>query len=302
MTLQQLEYFCEISRHKSFHKAAEVLHVSQPSLSSSISRLESELGFLLFDRRKRNIELTKYGDYFYQQIEPLLLQLNFVTKKTQTMAKSDTGFIELAYNAPFGKRLIPKLARGFLEQPGNKKCTFHFHQASSSKIIDELLLGKFDIGICSTEDLNPHITYVPLLNQQLIAIVPQGHELAGCHTVKLKDLLRFPYVDYTDEAGIYNLIHKFFDNERLLPNTVAKAPDEESIAALVCEGFGVSFVAEIDALKHFSVIQVPVEKENCFKTIYAAYSDNNYLTPAVRRFLEYCFSDKSVINAESCSV
>ena len=278
------------------------MHVSQPSLSSAISRLESELGFLLFDRRKRHIELTKYGDYFYQQVKPLLLQLNFITTKTQMMATSDTGFIYLAYNAPFGKRLVPKLARRFLEQPKNTKCTFHFHQASSPKIIEGLLLEKFDIGICSTEDLNPHITYVPLLKQKLVAIVPQGHELAVCKTVKLKDLLRFPYVDYTDEAGIYALIHKIFDEERLLPKTVAKAPDEESIAALVSEDFGVSFVAEIDALKHFNVIQVPVEKENCFKTIYAAYSGNNYLTPAVRRFLEYCFSEQSVINAECCGV
>ena len=302
MTLQQLEYFCEISKYKSFHKAAEALHVSQPSLSIAISRLENELGFLLFDRRKRHIELTKYGNYFYTQVEPLLLQLRFITEKTQTMAKSDTGFIDLAYNSPFGKRLVPKLARGFLEQPENKKCTFHFHQASSPKIIDGLLLGKFDIGICSTEELNPHVTYVPLLKQKLVAIIPQGHELAGCKKIKLKDLLRFPYVDYTDEAGIYALIHKIFDEERLLPKIVAKAPDEESIAALVSEGFGVSFVAEIDALKHFSVIQVPTDKENYFKTIYAAYSGNNYLTPAVRRFLEYCLSEQSIINAECCGV
>ena len=302
MTLQQLEYFCEISRHKSFHKAADFLHVSQPSLSSAISRLENELGFLLFDRRKRNIELTKYGNYFHRQIEPLLLQLKFITEKTQTMAKSDTGFIDLAYNAPFGKRLIPKLARGFLEQPENKNCAFHFHQASSSKIVEGLLLGKFDVGICSMEPVDPKIKYIPLLNQNLIAIVPRGHELSGCGTVDLKDLLRFPYVDYTDEVGIYRQIHKFFDDEKLLPKTVAKAPDEESIAALVSEGFGVSFIAEIDALKNFDVVQLSVEKENCFKVIYVAYDENNYLTPAAKRFLEYCLSGKPVIKIEGCSV
>ena len=302
MTLQQLEYFCEISRYKSFHKAAEMLHVSQPSLSNAILRLESELGFLLFDRRKRHIELTKYGSYFYRQIEPLLLQLRFVTEKTQTMAKSDTGFIDLAYNTPFGKRLIPKLARGFLELPENKNCTFHFHQASSHKIVEGLLLGKFDVGICSMDPLNPKIKYVPLLNQKLIAIVPRGHELADCGTVALKDLLKFPYVDYTDEVGIYYQIHKFFDDEKLLPKTAAKAPDEESIAALVSEGFGVSFIAEIDALKNFDVVQLSVQEENCFKVIYAAYDENNYLTPAAGRFLEYCLSDKSVIKTEGCSV
>ena len=302
MTLQQLEYFCEISRHKSFHKAAETLHVSQPSLSSAISRLESEMGFLLFDRRKRHIELTKYGNYFHRQIEPLLLQLRFIAEKTQTMAKSDTGFIDLAYNTPFGKRLIPKLAHGFLEQPGNKHCTFHFHQASSRKIVEGLLLGKFDIGICSMDTFDPNIKYIPLLEQKLIAIVPRGHELADCGTVELKDLLRFPYVDYTDEVGIYRQIHKFFDEAKLLPKTVAKAPDEESIAALVSEGFGVSFIAEIDALKNFDVVQLPIHAENCFKVIYAAYDENNYLTPAARRFLEYCLSDKSVIRTEGCSV
>ncbi len=189
-----LHYFCEVARHKSYHKAAELLHVSQLSFSSAILSLENELDFLLFDRMNRRIELTKYGGYYYRQITPLLEQLSFITEKTQTMAKGDTGIIDIAYNVPFGKRLVPKLARGFLKLPANKKCTFHFHQASSHNIVRGIMLSQFDVGICSIEPLDPRVKYVPLLKQNLIAIVPRTHMLDKREKVKLKDLLAFPYV------------------------------------------------------------------------------------------------------------
>ena len=287
MTLQQLLYFCEISKHMNFSKAAEIIHISQPSLSNAIQRLENELGFLLFERKGRHLNLTKYGKYFYQQITPVLEQIDFVTEKAKIMAQSDTGYIDLAYNAPFGKKLVPYLARKFLNRPKNKNCTFHFHQASSENMVKGLLLGQFDVGICSMTPLNPELEYVPILKQRLIGIVSAKHELSKLKNVTLSELLKFPYVDYSEEVGIRSMIHKFFDEEHLVPQIVATAPDEESIAALVAEDFGVSFIAEIDALKSFDIARLKINQENCYRMVYMACSKNNYLTPAVKRFIEY---------------
>ena len=286
MTLQQLNYFCAIAREKSFRKAAEILYVSQPSLSNAIARLEEELGFSLFERKGRNIELTKYGRYYFQQMTPLLEQIKFVNDKVRNLAIGSTGHIDLAYNAPFGKRIVPKMARVFLEQPENKNCVFHFHQANSSKIIEGLISSRFDVGICTVETNNKKIEYVPIMKQELVGIVPLNNPLAGREKISLKELAKFPYIEYIEETGIHSLIRQIWDEENLSPQIIAKAPDEESIAALVAEGFGVSFIASIKMLKNFDVAILKIDRENCFRTIYMTYAKENYLTPAVQRFIK----------------
>lgn len=287
MTLQQLRYFCETAKELSFRRAAKYLHIAQPSLSNAIAHLEEELGFLLFERKGRHIELTRYGKYYHQQIQPLLEQIDFITDKTRMFARGETGHIDLAYNTPFGKMLVPKMAREFLDIKENSHCRFHFHQASSPRIIEGIQRGRFDVGVCTMEPIMPGITYIPLMRQDLVGIVPRGHALSGRNEISLPELVEYPYVDYTDEAGLHSLIHMFLEREKLSPGITAKAPDEDSIAALVAEGFGVSFVASIYSLKNYDVDVIPVKGDDYYRTIYIVHSDEHYLTPAVMRFIEY---------------
>ncbi|MBQ7665907.1 MAG: LysR family transcriptional regulator [Synergistaceae bacterium] len=287
MTLQQLYHFSTIARVLNFHKAADILHITQPSLSNSIARLEKELGFTLFQRKGRHVELTKYGLYYSQQINPILEQLESITRKAQTLANSVTGHIDLAYNVPFGRKLIPHIARGFLDEPENHECTFHFHQASSHRIIEGLKTGRFDVGVCTIAPVLTEINYIPLMRQELVAIVPRGHELSERGSVSLSELVKYPYVDYSDDVGLHPMIHKILSSEGASPRITAHAPDEESIAALVSEGFGVSFVASIYGLKNFDVVILKVERDDCYRTIYMTHLKDHYLTPAVMRFIRY---------------
>ena len=287
MTLQQLYYFCTIARELNFHKAADIHHIAQPSLSTSIARLEEELGFMVFERKGRHVELTKYGRYYAEEVRQLLSRLEQLTEKTRHMAHNITGHIDIAYNVPFGRRLVPRIARCFLEIPENKQCSFHFHQAASHTILDGLKSGRYDVGVCTIEQGIPEVNYIPLMKQELVAIVPEGHELADRTVINLKELERFPYVDYTEDTGLSSLIHHFLDEEGVSPNVSAHAPDEESIAALVSEGFGVSFVASIHALRNFRVKVLKVDRDDCFRTIYMLHMKNHYLTPAVMRFIRY---------------
>ena len=287
MTLQQLRYFCTIARELNFHKAADIHHIAQPSLSTSIAKLEAELGFNLFERKGRHVELTKYGRYYAEQTAPILEQLDFITRKVQTLAGSRTGLIDLAYNVPFGRKIVPQLARGFLDMPENRECTFHFHQNSSPLIMEGLKSGRYDVGICTSEPVLPDINYIPLKKQELVAIVPKEHELAGRKSISLAKLVEYPYVDYADYVGLKPTIRRILDDEGLAPKVVAKAPDEESIAGLVSEGFGVSFVASVYSLKDFDVAILKVERSDCYRTIFMTHVKDRYLTPAVMRFIRY---------------
>ena len=88
LDLKQLNYFVNIVEQMSFSKAAQKLHISQPSLSNAIKSLESELGFELLERTTRNIRLTEAGKVLYDRALHLLLEMDIVEKE---MNRSQVG-------------------------------------------------------------------------------------------------------------------------------------------------------------------------------------------------------------------
>ena len=76
MTLNQLNYFCRLAETEHYGQAAKALYISQPSLSKAMAMLERELGVSLFERRGRNVMLTRAGHAFYDHIKPAIGQID----------------------------------------------------------------------------------------------------------------------------------------------------------------------------------------------------------------------------------
>lgn len=292
MTLQQLKYFCAIARHSSYRKASEELFVSQPTISAAIFALEKELGFLLFDRKGRQTTLTKYGEQYYQELSPLLEQLNRATDRVCQMASAAKGHMDLACNPPLSKGFIPNIVRLFLNQEENQNVTVHFHQDSSKGIVEGIQTGRFDLGFCSFVPGTPHVDFHPILQQELVAVVPLNHPLAECGNVSLKELGKFPFVAYASHSGLRSIVDGFFQKAEVPLEVFAEAEDEDAIAALAAAGFGVGVVAKVQALQHFPIRQIPIREVECQRILYLASSSKRYLTPVVQRF--FCFVQEMI--------
>ena len=132
MTLNQITYFYEAARLQHFNQAAEKLHISEPSLSRSISSLENELGVVLFERTGRNVVLTKTGDILFEHVERILNEIHLADRKMHQISGTG-GHIDLAYVAPLAGSFIPNICRAFQLDDYNKEVTFNFHQNITSK-------------------------------------------------------------------------------------------------------------------------------------------------------------------------
>lgn len=99
MELLQLKYFLEVARSEHITKSAERLHIAQPSLSQSIKRLEAELGVPLFASRGRNIELTEYGKFLKEKLEPIMKRLDALPEQIKEMADPERITIRLHVTA-----------------------------------------------------------------------------------------------------------------------------------------------------------------------------------------------------------
>ena len=115
MTLNQMIYFQTIAKHEHFRLAATELNLSQPSLSRSIATLEDELGVILFERKGRNVALTKSGKLFLEHVNRILDEVTIAQKQMQTLS-GNAGHIDIAYVFPLAASYIPHTVRRFLNK------------------------------------------------------------------------------------------------------------------------------------------------------------------------------------------
>ena len=113
MTLNQLSYFYQAATLQHFNQAAEKMNISEPSLSRSISALEDELGVTLFEKKGRNVILTKAGQIFLEHTEIILNDIQLAENKMKQIA-TNGGHIDIAYVSPLAKSYIPKRSTALL--------------------------------------------------------------------------------------------------------------------------------------------------------------------------------------------
>ena len=191
MTLNQMIYFQTIAKHEHFRLAATELNLSQPSLSRSIATLEDELGVILFERKGRNVALTKSGKLFLEHVNRILDEVTIAQKQMQTLS-GNAGHIDIAYVFPLAASYIPHTVRCFLNKPKNENVTFNFHQSHTGEMIRGLKNERFDVIFGSYVEGEPEIQFVPIMNQEMIVITPVGHPLATKEEITLHDLERYP--------------------------------------------------------------------------------------------------------------
>ena len=150
MNLYHLRYFVTLAHLEHYTKAADVLAITQPSLSHAISSLEEELGVKLFEKNGRNVSLTKYGKSFLEDVEQTLNRLDSSVNGLQLAGKGE-GQIDVAFLRTLGVDFMPKIIRSFLNANKEKKINFNLFcdKVLTGDILTGLKEKKYDIGFCS---------------------------------------------------------------------------------------------------------------------------------------------------------
>lgn len=286
MTLNQIVYFQTVARCQHFRLAASELNISQPSLSRSISNLEDELGIVLFERKGRTITLTKYGRIFLEHADRILNDVALAEKQMKRLAGS-SGHVDIAYVFPLAAWYIPHMVRQFLAGGSNEKISFNFHQTNTYEMVNGLKAENYDVIFGAYVEDEPGIQFVPILKQEMIIITPLGHPLASKENVSLKDLEGYPVIGYDRNSGLGKFTLRTYASYSLQPNIICESPDENAIASLVAEDFGIALIADVDILEHFQLEKLHLTDISLQHTVYMGYLRDHYQIPAVRSFISF---------------
>lgn len=258
MEIRVLQYFLAIARMESISKAADYLHITQPTLSRQIKELEDELGKTLFIRGNRKITLTDEGMYFRKRAEEII---NLVEKTEAEMAGSNdvlSGEIYIGGGETEGMRLVAKaIKRVQEEQPLIK---FHLVSGNAQDVTDRLDKGIIDFGfLIEPTDLTPYdFIRLPTSNKWGI-LMRKDSPLAHKDFVTTDDLEDLPLI-CSNQDMITNTLAKWLGNSSKKLNIVAKYNLIYNASLLVEEGVGYAFTLD-------NLVSTHKDSPLCFKPL-----------------------------------
>lgn len=271
MNLNQLYYFQKVAKLQHYHQAARELNISQPSLSRSISNLEEELGLQLFKKNGRNIELTKYGKIFLEHVNRILEEVKIAEDKMRSFAASSGGHIDIGYVFPLAKSYIPHLVRSFLNREQNQGITFSLNQEITKDLIRALKTEKYDVIFGSKVPEETEIEFIPVVNQEMVIIVPPGHPLKYKKPLLLEDLTEYPVVGYDRTSGLgqyTNSIYRQNHMQSLKDNDIDVIGKKMTITGAGGAATAIEIQAALDGVKEMSIFNIKDKFwENAEKTV-----------------------------------
>lgn len=286
MNLFYLKYFVELAHVRHYTKAAQNLCITQPSLSHAVAQLENELGVPLFERNGRNTTLTRFGREFLVCAENTLATLDSGIEAARRSAASE-GLIRLGFVRPAGVEYVPRLAREFLEKNSGSDIHFTFDTGPTVTLLEDLKRGRYDVVFCSEPFGETQLTAVPVSNQELVLITPAEHPLAKKKSINLDEALEYPMVYFTRESGMRAVVEELFEKTGKSPKIAYETQEDQVIAGLVANGFGIAVVPYMELLHRLDVSIIKLAKPQYSRKIYMVTDNSIYMPPVVEKFCEY---------------
>ncbi len=248
LDLRRVRYFVVVAQELHFGRAAERLHIAQPSLSQQIRRLESQLGVALLTRTSRRVELTAAGAALLRDGEQLLQQAE---RAARTVRRTADETLAVGYYGTAASRLLPGTLAAFSER-----------HRSATVSVRELLFGDLDTIIAGSVDVaftrlragqleHLPVTVTELASEPRMLVVANSHRLADRISVSLRELDADRFV--VNPGTHHNAMERWKDEQRRhgLPGRIAgRARSVTELLTMVAAGNGITLVPASVARQH----------------------------------------------------
>lgn len=272
-TLQQLRILKAIASEKSFTRAAEILFLSQPSLSKQIKTLESRLNISLINRENNIVSLTEAGKLFLQYSERILALCEESCRALNDLKSGDRGNLTVGASQTIGTYLMPRVLALFAQN--HPQINIKVNVDSTRKIAKRVLEGDINIAVVGgnvPQELEKNLKVESFVDDELILIIPKSHPFALRKKKKITkdDLYHLKFITLNSNSTIRKLIDNILIQNQIRTkqfNVIMQLNSIEAIKTAVSLGLGAAFVSSS-----------AIEKEIELKTIEIIAIENIKIT------------------------
>ena len=214
MDIHHIRVFASVFKHKSFSKAAEELHLTQPTVSDHIRALEEELNCRLFDRLSRKIIPTKEGMALIGRAVEVIEKVEGIKDLLDDLRKELSGHLVIGASTIPGTYILPGLTASFRQK--NPSVLFEVVVSDSRAIIDKVAEHNVLIGIVGAKLEAKQLHYDPFLDDELIAIAAGSIETKK--SIHIRELTNFPIIMREQGSGTRREFEKILEREGIDPH------------------------------------------------------------------------------------
>lgn len=290
MDLWQLHIFCRVIEHKSFSKAAEAVHLSQPTVSAHIKDLETHFGCPLIDRLSREAAPTQAGRLLYGYARRMLgLRDEAESAMSQYQGRTRGRLVVGGSTIP-GTYLLPRVVGRFRRRYPEVQLSLAIE--ATAGIVAGILEGVLELGVVGAESDDKDILQQAVMEEEMRLIVPRGHRWAKRKKIALAELWEEPYIAREAGSGTLQSLQRHIGDlgrERRELSVVAEMGSTEAVCQGIREGIGVSILSPLAVAEGITAGRLKalaVEGLDLTRRFYLTTHRRRSLSPLATAFIE----------------
>lgn len=265
MNLRDLEYLAAMADYRHMGRAAEACHVSQPTMSMQLKKLEGWLGVPLFERRRKALHLTPYGEILAARAKRIVHEADALVSHAKSMRDPFAGEFKLGafptlapYYLP---RIVPALGKRF------SKLTLYLVEDKTDRLLAQLKEGALDAALLALPVPAHGFTVIPLFEEPFLLAVPAEHRLATYKAVQAEDLKREVVLLLEDGHCMRSQALEVCSLIGLKEQAGFRATSLETLRQMVAAGVGVTLMPACAAIDTEHVVHIPFKGNPYTRTI-----------------------------------
>lgn len=285
MELRHLRYLLAVAEHQNFTRAAQALHVSQPTLSQQVKQLETALGVQLLDRSGRTVRATDAGEVFLDYARLALQDLDAGERAIHDVHDLSRGSLRLAMTPTFSPYLTGPLVERFnARYPG---ITLSIQEMTQDHIEADLARDELDVGIAFADVRSVEIESLPLFVESLGLVVGAAHTHAAQRTpLTARELEAQPLVLLNSDFATRLHIDRYFHDHGITPRIAIEVSSISAIVEIVRRGRLATVLPDAIAREQQGLSSVPLAPAIPRRTVALLRRKGAYRTAATRAFTE----------------
>ncbi len=287
LDIRNLECFIEVARHKNFSKAAEMMYISQPSISRSIKELESQFGVVLFYRDTKSVELTDAGEIILTQAQQIVSSFQNITSQLGDLKKMQSGKIYIGLPQITAITTFSHLLSSFKKEYPN--IHIHLYEIGPKKVEASIQEGLLDIGIFTPAEDHDLYDKVWFEHDTFEVIMHPTNKLAQYNVIDYKKLMDEEFILYSNDYNLHDMIIKGCKEAGFAPKIILETSQREWMTQMVMDNLGIALLPSkiCKNLDAKVIVSRPFSDPQLWLRLALVWKRNRYLSYAVREFIDF---------------